>query len=45
MLGVLARRGAVVLADLVVGAEQNGFWLDRWKRPADRPAVADDPDP
>jgi hypothetical protein len=42
---VLAGRGAVVLAHLVVSAEEDGLVLDWEKGAADGTAVANDPDP
>jgi hypothetical protein len=43
VVGVLAWRGAVVLADLVMGAEEHRFRFDREEGAADGPSVADDP--
>ena len=45
VLGVLAGRGAVVLAHRAVRAERDWFAFDREERLADRAALADDPDP
>ena len=43
VLGILTGRRAVVLTDLVVGAEEDGLGLDGEKGTADRASVADDP--
>jgi len=45
VIGILAGRRAVVLTDLVVGAEVDGLLLNGQERAADRASVADDPDP
>src|SRR5713226_1309139 len=43
MVGILPGGGAVVLADLIVSPEHDGFRLGRNVGAADRPALADDP--
>jgi hypothetical protein len=45
VVGVLARRGAVELADLAVGSESDRLGLGGEKGPADRAAIPNDPDP
>jgi len=45
VIGILARRRAVVLADLIVRAEEDRLRLGGKEGAADRAAVADDPDP
>ena len=40
MVGILTGRGAVVLAHLVVGAEENGLGFGWEERATDWPAVA-----
>jgi hypothetical protein len=45
VLGILACRGPIVLAHLVVGAENYRLGFGRNMSRSDRPAFADDPDP
>jgi hypothetical protein len=40
---VLAWRGAVMLAHLIVGAEEDRVWFDREESPTDGASVANDP--
>src|SRR5216683_2081960 len=44
MVGILPSGGAVVLADLIVSPEHDGFRLRRNVGAANRPAFTDDPD-